>query len=65
MGSRPRRLRETWAKNTNDPCFETKLKALIETYKANKEIFSNADGWDAFKKDIKNMALEISTKRRL
>ena len=66
-GSRPRWGRGTWAMNTQvleNPCFDLELKTLIEIYKANREILSNAESWDLFKKDIKNLATEISTKRR-
>ena len=44
------------------PCVHGFL--LVEIYKANREILSNAESWDLFKKDIKNLAIEISTKRR-
>ena len=47
-----------------DPHFDLELKTLIEIYKANREILSNAESWDLFKKDIKNLAIEISAKRR-
>ena len=66
-GSRPRWGRGTWAMNTQvleDPRFDLELKTLIEIYKANREILSNAESWDLFKKDIKKLAIEISTKRR-
>ena len=65
--SRPRWGRGTWAMNSQvleDPRFELELKTLIEIYKANREILSNAESWELFKKDIKNLAIEISTKRR-
>ena len=47
-----------------DPRFDLELKTLIEIYKANREILSNAESWELFKQDIKNLAIEISTKRR-
>ena len=47
-----------------DSCFLQELKAFIEKNKANKDVFFNACGWDFFKKDRLNLAIEISTEQR-
>ena len=53
----------SWPMNTqvlDDPHFEQGLISILKLFRTNKQLLSNAEGWDNFKTNVKILAIQTT-----